>query len=341
MSKKISIIIPCYNVEQYIDRCVNSLLNQSIGLQNLELIFINDASPDSTLDKLLDYERQYPDNIIIINSAVNLKQGGARNLGLEQASCDYIGFVDADDWIAPTMYEKLYQKAVAHDCDVVTCSSKRTSDEQTPMGQTGNADKFYNIKDEEQQKHLLLNGLTPGIWSKIYKKSILDTNHIRFPEHLYYEDNYFHNILYFYIKRIYRLEEYLYYYYDNQQSTISTLNSTHHFDRLEVELITLSEYRKRGFFDRYPDEIEFKFIRLFYIHTLHIIFTRFQDIPGNLLDKMKDTVKHNFPNYNSNKYISSLLPINKILFNTLDIPFLQEDWQMFASVYRDNLSHLI
>ena len=113
MAKKISIIIPCYMVEQYIDRCVNSLLNQSIGLENLELIFINDASPDLTLSKLLDYEQLYPESILIIDSKENMKQGGARNLGLMYASADYIGFVDSDDWVEPTMFEKLYAKAIA------------------------------------------------------------------------------------------------------------------------------------------------------------------------------------------------------------------------------------
>ena len=337
MSKKISIIIPCYNVEQYIDRCVYSLLNQSIGLQNLELIFINDASPDSTLDKLLDYERQYPDNIIIINSAVNLKQGGARNLGLEQASCDYIGFVDADDWIAPAMYEKLYQKAVEYDCDVATCSFKRVSDENVDMGSTGLPDQFITIDDETKQKELLINGLGSGLTTKLYRKRILETNHICFPEHLSYEDNYFGGLLLFYAKRIYILEEYLYYYYINPLSTVIMKNSTHHFDRLEVELMKLSEYQKRELVSRYPDEIEFKFISLFYINTLHIVFTRFQNIPGDLLDEMKVTLKYYFPNYSSNKYISLLSPLDKILFRTLNIPVLQEDWQMYASVYMNNM----
>lgn len=333
MQKKISIIIPCHNTEQYIDRCINSLLNQSIGLQHLELIFINDASPDNTLEKLLDYERQYPDDIIVINSTENLKQGGARNLGLRQASCDYIGFVDSDDWIVPTMYEKLYQKAVEYDCDVVTCSLKRVSDENDEMGPTGLSDQFIIIDDDLKQKDLLLNGLGSGLTTKLYRRHILEVHHIYFPEHLSYEDNYFGDLLLFHVKRIYRLEEYLYYYYINPKSTVITINSTHHFDRLQVELIKLSEYRKRGLMNRYPDEIEFTFIRLFYLNTLHITFTRFQNIPGDLLNMMKDIVKQNFPNYNSNKYLPTLSPTSKALLSTLDVPMLQEDWQMLASTY--------
>lgn len=192
MVKKISIIIPCYLVEQYIDRCINSLINQTTGLDNLELIFINDASPDNTLDRLLFYESQYPDSIVVINSDKNMKQGGARNLGLNYASADYIGFVDSDDWIEPTMFEKLYDKAIKYDCDVVTCDSKRVFDENTPMGPNGNQDCLYIIDDIESRKDLLISGLgNGGIYTRIYKRSLIFNHDIFFPENLTYEDNFF------------------------------------------------------------------------------------------------------------------------------------------------------
>ena len=79
--KKVSVIIPCYNVESYIDRCFNSLVNQTIGMEHLELIFINDESTDCTMEKLLQYEQQYPENIILINFETNQRQGTARNTG--------------------------------------------------------------------------------------------------------------------------------------------------------------------------------------------------------------------------------------------------------------------
>ena len=339
MQKKISIIIPCYNVEEYIDRCVNSLLTQTIGLSNLELIFINDASPDKTIDKLLEYEKKYPEDIIVINSSENLKQGGARNLGLMHASCEYIGFVDSDDWIVPTMYEKLYSKAIEYDCDVVTCAFKRVYNEEN-MGRTGLNDKFCEILNEDQRKSLLIDGLGPGI-SKLYRKSILINNDIYFPEHLSYEDNYFGNLVLFYANRIYHLEEYLYYYFINPQSTVVKKDSPHHFDRLSVELIKLDTFKKRGLLNMFYDEIEYKFILLFYINTLHITFTRFNTIPGNILSHMQNVVTEHFPNYKNNKYILGLTPVNKILFQTLDIHMSQKDWQEFATVYANNINDTI
>ena len=91
MEKKISIIIPCYNVESYLDRCFESLKHQTLGFEQMELIFVNDASTDGTLDKLTALESQYPENIIVINFTENRRQGTARNVALEYASAPYIG----------------------------------------------------------------------------------------------------------------------------------------------------------------------------------------------------------------------------------------------------------
>jgi glycosyltransferase involved in cell wall biosynthesis len=89
MNKKISIIIPCYNVEKYIERCIDSLINQTMNLDQMEFIFVNDASTDRTLDILLKYEKKYSDSIMVINSEENLRQGGARNIGLSYTNGDY------------------------------------------------------------------------------------------------------------------------------------------------------------------------------------------------------------------------------------------------------------
>ena len=97
MQPLISVIIPCYNVSKYLDRCMDSLLKQTIGYNKLELIFINDASTDNTLDMLLGYEEKYPDTVLVINLEENKKQGFARNLALEYATGKYIGYVDSDD----------------------------------------------------------------------------------------------------------------------------------------------------------------------------------------------------------------------------------------------------
>lgn len=142
----ISVIIPCYNVENYIDRCVKSLINQSIGVENLELIFVNDASTDGTLTKLQNWEQTYPENIMVITYEENLRQGGARNVGLQYATGEYIGFVDSDDWIEPDMYELLYSIAKQKDFDQVCGKYMRNFSEEDSMPDDSNAnDREYHF----------------------------------------------------------------------------------------------------------------------------------------------------------------------------------------------------
>ena len=96
--KKISVIIPCYNAQAYIPRCLHSIFSQTIGMETLEIILVNDASTDHTLDILLQFENKFPDSVIVVNLEQNIRQGGARNVGLSYASGEYVAFLDADDW---------------------------------------------------------------------------------------------------------------------------------------------------------------------------------------------------------------------------------------------------
>lgn len=127
--KWISVIIPCYNAEMYIERCISSLVAQTIGIENLELIFVNDASDDNTINYLREWEIRYPDSIVVIDCENNRRTGGARNIGLRRACGKYIGFMDNDDEIEPEMYEMLYNAAEKYQCDVVSCLYERISED--------------------------------------------------------------------------------------------------------------------------------------------------------------------------------------------------------------------
>ena len=100
--KKVSVIIPCYNVEEYLSACLESLLRQTIGLDNLDAI-----------------AQQYPDSIRVFHLPQNCRQGGARNVGLEHAIGEYVAFLDADDWVDVSAYQKLYELAQQYDTDII------------------------------------------------------------------------------------------------------------------------------------------------------------------------------------------------------------------------------
>lgn len=308
---EISIIIPCYNVEEYIDRCLESVVTQSIGLDMLEIIAINDASTDNTLDKLCQWEQRFPENIMVITYEENLRQGGARNRGLEYASGEYIGFVDADDWIDKDMFKLLYEKMSTLNVDVVKCKFIREAyPGQYPLPEDNRHDVEYAFTPR--------NGLYYGwvtecgncgsyghLVTGLYRKSLLTEHNIYFPENVAYEDNYFGCLLNLYTGSLYILDKVLYHYFLNPASTVTSANALHHLERLEVELMLIDDFRDRGALEAWHDEIELDFLERFYINTWHIVFTRFSYIP-DIFPIMKSSILQLFPNYMKNPYLAKM-----------------------------------
>jgi glycosyltransferase involved in cell wall biosynthesis len=337
MKNKISIIIPCYNVEKYIERCIKSILEQSIGLESLELIFVNDASTDSTLSILLEFEKKYSDNILVVDLPENCRQGTARNVGINYASADYIGFVDSDDWIEPNMFERLYSKIQQYNCDAVACRYFIDYPNGKFIGNANGEDSFITsttaIKDKEISWQI---GFSCGVWNTIYRKSLIMDNQIFFPEKLTYEDNYWTSIIRLYVKSFYMLEENLYHYCVNLSSTIQLINSSHHLDRLKIELMKLDTYKEMGIFNIYHDEIELEFLNTFYVNTVHILFTRFDPIPINVIFYIVEYVLDLFPNYKNNPYFINNLTNYHQFLNLLEMNLNEEEWNIIASAYLED-----
>lgn len=308
---EISIIIPCYNVEEYIDRCLESVVTQTIGLDMLEIIVVNDASTDNTLNKLYQWEHRFPQNIMVITYEENLRQGGARNIGLEYASGQYIGFVDADDWIDKDMYRLLYEKMCTLKADVVKCKFIR---EDYPGQYSLSEDNRHDMEYAFKPRNGLFYGWVTesgncgsygSLGTGLYKRTLITDHDIRFPEKLAYEDNYFNGVLNLYIGSLYILDKVMYHYVFNPASTMSSINAIHHLDRLATELMLIDTFKERGAFEPWHDEIEWDFISRFYINTWHIIFTRFTYIP-DVFPVMKKSILQLFPNYRKNPYIMRL-----------------------------------
>ena len=114
---KVSVIVPVYNSEIYLRDCLESLLNQT--LTELEIILVDDASTDKSIEIMAEYKSQYP-KIKIFKSEQNKGQGASRNIGMSLVTGEYIGFLDSDDYVAPTMYENLYNAAKENNADIVT-----------------------------------------------------------------------------------------------------------------------------------------------------------------------------------------------------------------------------
>lgn len=321
----ISVIIPCYNVEGYIDRCLETVVNQTIGIDNLEVILVNDASTDHTLDKLEEWEKRFPENIMVVTYEENMRQGGARNIGLQYANADYIGFVDSDDWLELDMYETLYEPMKRGGYDVVQGKCIREHyPSENPIDNSAREDQTYIFeKIDGFYKRTVNNygnvGECGGIWSCLYSKKCIFDNNVFFPEHIAYEDNYWGSMLQLYVGSLYVVDKIVYHYFINMQSTVTARNAVHQLERLDIEIAIIEEYRRIGAFDIFYKELEWGFIKRFYLNTMYIIFVRFDYIP-DIFGFMKEKILEYFPNYMENDNIEGCTAREKQLLRLLEIP---------------------
>jgi glycosyltransferase involved in cell wall biosynthesis len=289
---------------------MNSLVKQTIGIEQLELILINDASTDHTLEKLQEWEQRYPDSIVLITYDENLRQGGARNTGLQYAQADYVGFVDSDDWVELDMYETLYSLLEREAYDIVQGKFVRDKGQGSVLpDDSKREDQEYHFRKkgafyENSISSVGKNGEYGGIWTAIYNKALILENDVIFPEKTAYEDNYWGTVLKLYVKSMYIVDKIVYHYFVNMDSTVTARNAIHQLDRLPIEISILEEYQRLGAFEIFYQDLEWGFIQRFYLNTLYIIFTRFDDIP-DVVNDMREIVLKYFPNYKQNPKIKT------------------------------------
>lgn len=221
VNPKVSIIIPAYNAEKYIFKCLISLIQQS--LTDIEIIVVNDGSTDNTTD-MVDLFSSKDSRIKLINQP-NLKQGAARNNGIKNATGEYLGFVDADDWVDLDYYEKLYLAAKKYNSDIALGTNVRIGN--------GKTKKRLNIEREDllttlQSKIDICNLYKDACpTNKIYRTDFLRTNEILYPEGVYCEDKIFSTKAVYYANGIVTVPNIFYYYFRNPTSTVNSNAKSH------------------------------------------------------------------------------------------------------------------
>ncbi|MBO6181881.1 glycosyltransferase [bacterium] len=174
---KVSIIIPIYNVEEYLANCLNSVINQT--LQNIEIICINDGSTDKSFEILENFAK-CDSRIKIINQS-NVGQGIARNIAIQSAQGEYIGFVDPDDWINKNMFETLYNTAKKYNCDMVEESFVIHNEPRKYIKVQKNKlnlPEKKNFNSQSIENYIFSAKL--AVWNKLYKTEFIKQNNIKF-----------------------------------------------------------------------------------------------------------------------------------------------------------------
>jgi len=191
---KISIIIPVYKVERYLDTCLTSILNQDE--KNIEILVINDASPDNS-EQIIDKYAQQDDRIKKINNPKNMGLGLTRNVGINEAKGEYILFVDSDDYLCPNVLSGLYNQAKDNDLDILQANYTKIYNWGERKMPENKIKGIYNGED-----YLSIRPYIPVVvWSKLWKTSFLKKNNLKFNE-WYFEDVSFSSEAYFFAKRV-------------------------------------------------------------------------------------------------------------------------------------------
>ncbi len=299
---KLSVIVPVYNMaaDGKLTYCLDSLINQTID--DYEIIAVDDCSTDNSLEILRSYEAKYPGRFQVIASPVNRKQGGAKNLGLEKALGEWIGFIDSDDWITPDFYEKLLTKAEETGADMVGCDYHLTGEHSMKIGQIvhNNNSRQTGILDKDKYRSLILD--SGSLVVKIYKRHIILDYPNRFPEHIFYEDNAISNSWMLRAKHFEYIEEPLYYYYQHDTSTVHTITKKRCEDRMEAARVMIKEAREFHFLDEYYPEIESSFTTLFYVNTLFSYMAGVKKKEYGFVKALGREMKETFPDFMENKY---------------------------------------
>lgn len=187
MDELISIIVPVYKVEAYLDKCIKSIIEQTYT--NIEIILVDDCSPDSCGEKCDEYAKR-DKRIKAIHHSSNRGLSAARNTGLDAAKGTYIGFVDSDDWIEPDMYKKLYLAAKENNADICQCRAYSECDNGTKVilqeAYITELNKHFAIENSCNYVLEMNSYYSDYFWSKLYKKSLFLKN--RFKEGQLYED---------------------------------------------------------------------------------------------------------------------------------------------------------
>ena len=280
---KISVIVPVYNVEKYIRKCLDSLVNQTF--KDFEVILVNDGSTDTSQNIIDEYLPKYP--FIHAYKKENGGMSSARNVGLEYATGEYIAFVDSDDYVEMFFLEKMYQRMIDTNSDVVICDYYALNEEEK------RTIKCHMQFSPEDKKEYLLS--PPMVWNKLIKKDIMDK--IRFKEGIFYEDLDICVRMLPYINKVSFVDEPLYNYYLQHSGSVMTQKE---FNVHLLDIFTVLEDAKKQLEADYFREIEYIYIT----HLLRTATLRFLDYPNTLeyLVKINGIMERDFPNWRENEY---------------------------------------
>lgn len=295
---KLSIVAAVYNLEQYLPRCLDALVNQT--LQEIEILCVDDGSTDSAPQIVDEYAKKYPEKIKVFHKP-NGGEFTTRNYGLERAQGEYVTFVDTDDWVEPNWAEKLYQTAKENDADLAVCGFERI-DLETNQVVGKDMIGYGNCVKEMSGKDDFMLFINPAPWNKIYKREKIKD--LRFLDFRGFNDMIFLASSYTKINKVAYVPEVLYHYYLRYDSQIHTVNQqdVENFKKYLLELKAL--YIKNNQYE----EMKYILDLLAFLHLgISVMYRASYDKQIEMKKMMKQTIQYldeNFSTWRNNPFLT-------------------------------------
>ena len=293
-----SVIVPVYNVEKFLAKCLDSILNQDFD--DYEIIAVNDGSTDSSLEILNEYSKK-TDKIKVINQD-NKGLGGARNTGIDVASGDYLVFIDSDDYVDNQMLSQLNSVLSTNSFDILAFECFQVDINNNIIDFKVDSDDGSLSKISSK----LFCTFEPTAWSKIYKRDLFISSNIRFPERLWYEDLATVYRLIPFADKIGYLKKPLYYYVQQPGSITHSANTIRMMEIITAFNMIQSYFKENGFFEEYYAELEWLCVKHVLYYSAHRFLTK-----GFYYNQMNDLYKFvyfNYPDFKNNKYVKEYMP---------------------------------
>lgn len=296
---KVSIIIPVYNIEKYIERCLLSLLNQT--LQEIEIICIDDGSTDKSGQIIDDYQEQYPNKI----KAVHIENDGvanARNVGIELARGEYVGFVDGDDYVRYDMYESLYNKSQEEQADIVSSAYVSLFEKKSYIIHSG--DMQYYGKSVYECPQLLTCDVS-FLWNKIFSRSMIENYGLRFEKLRIFEDMLFVDKAFLVANRISKVNEPFYYYRRVRLGSATNVFSKKLFDLFDALEKLFEFYKEHNAFEQFYDMLLFITLNHSFIRNKTVVPYQQEEVIElklRFLDKSFEFLDKYFPDWKERDY---------------------------------------
>lgn len=307
---KVSVIVPVYNVENYLEKCVRSILCQT--QRDFELLLIDDGSTDGS-GALCDTLGETDSRVRVIHQE-NKGLGGARDTGIDNARGEWLLFVDSDDWIEPDLLMKALNAAERENADMAVFpfrSVDETGKEQKSFSEPIEKERGFS---PEGRKDLLL--IAPSACNKLFRASLFAETGARFPHKVWYEDIHTTPKLLTAARRVVFLKDVGYNYLQRTGSITKNVNIDRNREILEAFDDLLSWFKDRGKFDAYREELEF--LTLYHAYLTASVRVIRLDKNHPLLKEFAEYLEKNFPNYRKNPYLTRLTRNEKLLYKLLE-----------------------